>query len=187
MAELTKEQITFLKRHSIAPAQIFDASTTKNKTARISQMDALELSFYFSGAACQKGGHTLRTKSGHCIQCDTSKIAYQLRHSSAGFVYLAYSKNNKLAKVGFTKSSPQDRAVILRKEQYANVSDWVIKRKFKFEKNAGREEFAIHSLLEDYLKPITYEKQRGIMVECREVFSCEIEVAIKAFDEVTNA
>jgi hypothetical protein len=186
MAKLTNEQITFLNSQGISPAQLFDASHTKSKADREAQMDALELSLYFGGAACAKGGHTLRTKAGHCIQCDTSKIAYQLRHSAAGYVYLAYSQSKKLSKVGFTKSHPQERAEFLRKEQYANASDWTIKKMAKFEKDAGRREFAIHSHLERYLKPVTYEKYKGQMVECKEVFSCDLDVAIKAFDLLTK-
>ena len=186
MGLLTKEQINFLKSQGIAPAQVFDASMTKSKADRESKMEALELSFYFGGDACSKGGHTLRTKAGHCIQCDTSRIAYQLRYSASGHVYLAYSQSKRLAKVGFTKNHPQDRAELLRKEQYANASDWDIKKMMRFEKDAGRREFAIHSLLEAHLKPISYEKYKGQMVECREIFTCDLQLAITALDQVAK-
>lgn len=186
MALLTKEQIIFLKSQGIAPAQLFDASSTKSKVDRESKMKALELSLYFGGSACDKAGHTLRTKAGHCIQCDTSKIAYQQRHSASGYVYLAYSQSRKLAKVGFTKNHPQDRVESLRREQYANSLDWDLKKHIRYEKDAGRKEFAIHSLLEAHLKPISYEKYKGQMVECREVFTCDLQLAVKAFDQVTK-
>jgi T5orf172 domain len=186
MALLSKEQIVFLKSQGISPAQVFDASMTKSKADRESQMEALELSLYFGGAACSKAGHTLRTKAGHCIQCDTSKIAYQLRHSASGYVYLAYSQSRRLAKIGFTKNHPQERVDMLRREQYANAPDWELKKNIKYEKDAGRKEFAIHSLLEEHLKPISYEKYKGQMVECREVFTCDLPLAAKAFDQVTK-
>jgi hypothetical protein len=186
MASLSKEQIAFLKSQGIAPAQVFDASMTKSKVDRESKMEALELSLYFGGAACSKAGHTLRTKAGHCIQCDTSKIAYQLRHSASGYVYLAYSKSKSLAKVGFTKNHPQDRVEMLRREQYANAADWDLKKSIRYEKDAGRKEFAIHSLLEEHLKPISYEKYKGQMVECKEVFTCDLLLATKAFDQATK-
>lgn len=128
MAKLSNEQISFLKSQGVSPSQVFDASLIKGKAARDIQMEALEISFYVGGTACQKAGHTLRTKAGHCIQCDTSKIAYQLRNSSSGYVYLAYSKIKKFTKVGFTKSHPQDRADFLRREKYANALDWDIKK-----------------------------------------------------------
>jgi len=150
-------------------------------------MDLLELSLYYGGAACREGGHTLRTKAGHCIQCHTEKIAYQFRHSASGYVYLAYSQSKKLTKIGFTKNPPQARIDLLRQERYANASDWELKKMAKFEKDAGRREFAIHSLLENHLSPVFYEKYKGQMVECREVFSCEQQVAIKAFEQVTKA
>ena len=126
MAQLSKDQVSFLKSQAISPAQVFDASKTTSKADRESQMGVLELSLYFGDAACKKGGHTLRTKAGHCIQCDTSKIAYQFRHSASGYVYLAYSTNSGLTKVGFTKNHPQDRTELLRREKYARASDWDI-------------------------------------------------------------
>ena len=126
MLKLTHKQIEFLKSQGISPSQVFDASTVSTKTERESRMTALELYFYYGGAECRKGGHTLRTKAGHCIQCDHSKIAYQLRSSAAGYVYLAFSKNKKLSKVGFTKNHPSERIGLLVKESYANADDWIV-------------------------------------------------------------
>lgn len=37
---------------------------------------------------CQKG-HRLKTRSGHCIQCNTSRIAFQRRSSNKGVIYVA--------------------------------------------------------------------------------------------------
>ncbi len=145
-----------------------------------------ELSFYFGHSACRNGGHTLKTKAGHCIQCDTSRIAYQLRNNAAGFVYLAYSQSKKLVKVGFTKNLPKYRAELLNRERYATAIDWEIKKLAKFDKDAGKREFAIHSRLEDFLKPVAYEKYKGQMVDCREVFSCPLDVAVTVFDAVTR-
>lgn len=186
MAKLSKEQIAFLKEQGISPSQVFDASLVKSKLEVQKQMKELELSFYFGQSACRIGGHTLKTRAGHCIQCHTSKIAYQLRSSASGYVYLAYSQSKKLAKVGFTKNPPKERAELLSREQYATAADWEIRKLVKFDKDAGKKEFAIHSRLEGYLKPVAYEKYKGQMVECREVFNCPLEVAAKVFDEVTR-
>ena len=76
---------------------------------------------------------------------------------------------------------------MLRQEQYATASDWEIKKLAKFDRDAGKKEFTIHSRLEGYLKLVAYEKYKGQMVECREVFSCPLEVASRVFDEVTRA
>jgi hypothetical protein len=187
MTTLTKAQVKFLLAQCIAPSQVFDASFTKSEAERKEQMTALDMRFYYGGAICLRGGHTLRSKAGGCIQCDTSRIAFQHRHSAAGFVYLAYSESKKFAKVGLTKNHPQDRAGVLRVEQYANALDWQIVNFAKFDKDAGKVEFAIHSRLKIYIMPVTYEKYKGHVVTCREVFSCSRRVALRAFGEITKA
>lgn len=184
MAKLTADQIFFLKLQHISPSLIFDASGY-SKSERTSMMETQEKLFYFGDATCKRAGHSLRAKAGHCIQCDTSKIAYQLRSSAAGYVYLAFSPSTKYVKVGFSKHHPQDRAEILRKEAYGNIRDWDAKKVMKFEKDTGRIEFSIHSKLEPYLKSITYTRGNGEITECREIFSCNLELAKNIFDEIT--
>ncbi len=137
--------------------------------------------FYSGGARCAKGGHSLRTKAGHCIQCDTSKIAYQLRSAASGYIYLAYSAATSLVKIGFTKHHPQDRAKLLREQRYANADDWDVKKLAKLERDAGKIEFSLHAALEQYQRPITYSKTAGQIVECREVFACDLSTAFAAF------
>lgn len=85
------------------------------------------------------------------------------------------------------KNHPGERAELLKKEQYATATDRKTKKQARFEKDAGKREFAIHSLLECYQKTVAYEKYKGQMVECRKVFSCPLEIASKAFDAVTRA
>jgi hypothetical protein len=145
-------------------------------------MEALGTPFYYGGVSCKAAGHTLRTKPGHCIQCDTSKIAYQLRHSASGYVYIAYSGFRQYAKVGYSQAHPHERIAFLRRENYGSASDWELKDATHLEKNAGKQEFAIHALLERYRKPVTYEKYPGILVECREIFACPLPIAVAAFE-----
>lgn len=184
MAKLTSEQIFFLKSQHISPSLVFDASGY-SKAARTSIMEEQEKLFYFGDALCKLAGHSLRTKSGHCIQCDTSKIAFQLRSSATGYVYLAYSPSTNNIKVGYSKYHPQERAGLLRNEAYGKIKDWDVKKLTKFEKDAGRIEFAIHAKLEPYLKSISYTRGNGEIVECREIFSCNLDVAKNVFDEIT--
>jgi len=180
MAQLTVDQIRFLKLQNVSPSLLFDG-TGLTKAQRDLAMDGLEKYFYYGGTACAKAGHTLRSKAGHCIQCDTAKIAYQLRSSASGYVYLAYSKSTKLTKVGYSKHHPQDRGQFLRKEAYGNINDWDIKKIAFLNKDAGKKEFQIHSALEKYQISINYEKARNVFVECREIFNCDLEVAVAAF------
>lgn len=186
MATLSEAQIQFLVEQGISLSQVFDGSGLRAKD-RVAKMDALGTPFYYGGAACQAAGHTLRTKPGHCIQCDTSKIAYQLRHSASGHVYIAYSASRQFAKVGYSQAHPNDRITFLRRECYGTASDWELKDTVLLDRHAGQREFAIHALLERHRKPVVYEKYPGVFVECREIFSCPQHVAMAAFNEALRA
>lgn len=179
MAELTLEQFNFLKSQRISLSSLFDASGL-SQDERKQQMKLLDKLFYFGGAKCKAGGHSLRTRSGHCIECDTSKIAFQQRHSASGYVYLAYSKSHQLVKVGYSSEHPQDRNEFLRKEGYGNIRDWDVKQIASRTSDAGKLEFDIHGELEGYRYRIVYEK-RGQLVECREIFRCSLEHALAVF------
>jgi hypothetical protein len=182
MATLTNEQLAFLRDQGISLSQVFDASGLRAKE-RISKMDAIEAPFYYGGALCQAKGHSLRTKPGHCIQCDTSKIAYQLRNAAAGHIYLAYSQSRQYAKVGYTKTNPDERIAFLRRENYGNATDWQLKQSVLVSRDAGRREFEVHAKLEAHRKPVVYEKYEHVLVECREIFACPLSVASEAFCE----
>lgn len=184
MARLTQTEILFLKSQNISLSLVFDATGLSGEE-RKQQMKLLEKPFYYGGALCNAGGHSLRSRSGHCIQCDTAKIAYQLRSSASGYVYLAYSPSTTYVKVGYSAQHPQERADLLRKTRYGNVSDWDVKRLLQLSRDAGKTEFAIHAALEKYQRPITYWKGHDL-VECREIFVCSLEEALRVFDTVVR-
>ena len=184
MGALTDEQVKFLNSQSISLSQVYDASGL-SKQERIAQMDRLQVPFYYGGAACQASGHTLRTKAGHCIQCDTSKIAYQLRQSADGFVYLAYAKSKRYLKVGVSKNEPSERLNTLRFEAYGGVSDWEMIKKVRLD-YAGKKEFEIHSALEPFRIAASYVKSNGKIQECRELFCCDLKSALKVFDRLIS-
>jgi hypothetical protein len=185
MAQLTSDQISFVNSHIIPISKFFDA-TGLSKDERVRAMDVLGKVFYYGGAGCKNGGHTLRTKSGHCIQCDTSRIAFQMRSTASGYVYLAQSPSTKLIKIGYSKLHPQDRGEFLRKEAYGGIKDWDIKRICHVEKDAGKKEFLAHSALSEFNKNIVYEKYKGIYVECREIFSCDLDYALSTFKGIVE-
>lgn len=185
MARLTDEQLQFIKSQNLPLSNFFDASGLLAEE-RIRAMTALEIPFYYGGAIC-KEGHSLRAKRGHCIECDTSRIAFQLRNSASGYVYIAFSPSAKLIKIGYSKLHPQDRGSFLRNEAYGNIRDWDIKKVAHAQKDAGKKEFLIHSTLSKYQKPVIYEKNRGLFVECREIFECELDHAINVFNSIINA
>lgn len=186
MASLTSDQRLFLKRQGVSLSLVFDASGL-SKTQRLSQMEQLDKKFYYGGASCKAAGHTLRSKAGHCIECDTAKIAFQLRSSQSGYVYIAYSRRGLCAKVGVTSVGPKERIALLAASGYANCTDWSLIESVYLMRNAGSKEFQIHSLLERFQRQVVYEKQCGVEQECREVFFCKLPHALTAFQMVLSS
>lgn len=185
MAKLDASQIEFLKKHGISLSTILDASGLTKRDREIA-MTEIGANFYYSDSLCQKAGHALRTKPGHCIQCDTSKIAFQSRSSASGYVYLAQAAGCKLLKIGYSNAHPADRIQYLNREAYGGVPDWDLKKVVYIDSDAGRTEFLIHSILEHDRANATYTNQKGVVVECKEIFSCSLDKALRAFATATQ-
>jgi hypothetical protein len=177
--DLTIDELRFLREQKIPLSQVFDGRAL-SKIDRETEMKSLEMNFYI-GSPCNERSHRLRTRKGHCIQCKTERIAYQLRSSDSGYVYLAYSDSGKCAKVGMTSVDAKFRVSILAQSGYAGQHDWRLIEHKLLNKGAGRTEFKIHSLLSEYQKPVGYLKQ-GNEVLCSEVFFCDIDIAKNTFN-----
>jgi hypothetical protein len=120
---LTREELDFLRSQNLSAADVYDARGQSAATWK-AKVRSAGLTVVL-GAPCRNGGHRLRTRSGHCIQCDTSKLSYQLRHHSPGYVYIAGSRSAKLIKIG-TAIDIEQRLRNLRNQAYGNVTDWAM-------------------------------------------------------------
>ena len=168
MTGLTNEQIRFLKEHEIHPKYVFNAYGYSKSEYRVIMKDLNKLVAY-NVTPCQKEGHTLRTRSGHCCQCNTAVIAYQKRHDSAGVVYIAGSLTGKLVKIGFSKAV-EVRAESLNRTKYAGFDDWKILLALS-SKDAGRIETKSNSLLRKYAFSTDYEHD-GHSQDSHETYHC---------------
>lgn len=81
---LTKEEMRFMQSQGIAPDDVFDTKGRSPKAVKVEAKAAGKR--LLLGAPCQAAGHRLRTRAGHCVQCDPSKIAYQRRTEVPGDV-----------------------------------------------------------------------------------------------------
>src|SRR5947208_2447587 len=81
---LTQDEINFLSRHGLSPEDVLDGRHLSQAGAR-SRAEELGKTLVL-GSPCRARGHKLRTRPGHCAQCDPKKIAYQGRFSSPGYV-----------------------------------------------------------------------------------------------------
>lgn len=183
--KLTKEQEAFLESQGIPLSAAFDASSMP-KSVYSQVMKKLGKLVAFGVTPCDRAGHTLRTRHGHCIQCGTHHLAFIQRYSESGVIYVAHSASKKLTKVGVT-GDVSERIKMLNSYGYAGVNDWRVWYQRGMENNAGRVENFIHNKLLKYKISVNYEKE-GRLVECQEVFDCGYEIAtLEAMESIKYA
>lgn len=168
MKGLTSNQIRFLKEQNIHPKYVFDAQGLSPSEYRVIMKELNKLIAY-NVTPCQKEGHTLRTRAGHCCQCDTAKIEFLKRNDSAGIVYIAGSLFGQVIKIGFSKAV-EVRAESLNRTKYAGFNDWEILYALRSE-DAGRIETKSNSLLHRYAYPLDYEHD-GQWQDSYETYHC---------------
>ena len=178
---LDEEQIIFLANHNIPQENLFNA--TGIRTASYQQkMRDLRVDIAYGTTRCAKNNHTLRTRAGHCIQCDPKKISFLIRHETSGEVYVAESiKGKKLIKVGCSISAVE-RIYVSNIEQYGGRSDWLLKYKTRVNK-MGFIESSVHKELEMYAVSGLFYYKEGEKIQCREIFSCSFEAAINTLKQ----
>lgn len=182
MTDLTDSQIAFLNHHNIPLSSVFDAAgMPKREYGKI--MRELGLSVAIGVTPCGKANHSLRNRSGHCVQCNTSYLAYQSRFSEHGFVYVAGSILKKVLKIGLTQE-PRQRMEALNREEYGGVYDWEAIY-YAEVPNAGRVEFESQKLLRNFSLPLTYVSH-GLTTHCHETFRCSCSEAIQAVEDVAE-
>lgn len=179
---LTSEQLNFLEEHNVPFEKVFDAQglTKKEYHAR---MKELHKSIAFNVTPCRKKGHTLRNRSGHCIQCNTAYLAFQKRNDSEGIVYIAKSNKGNIIKIGYSKSF-DTRSESLNRTEYAGYSDWIIEFAIK-SKKAGKIEHRISSALSDHSQKTHYEHDNHLQ-EATEIFNCRFELAVEELLEICD-
>lgn len=179
---LTRDQIEFLAKHGVPEHNVFNA-TGMSTVVYKQRMGEGDYDIAYGTSACVKGGHTLRTSSGHCIQCDVVKLSFLLRHRRSGEVYIAESTMGTIIiKVGSGKSSVT-RISGLNSELYAGRHDWTMKYHYGV-KNMGLVESEVHAALSKFAITDKYYLKDGEKIFCREIFLCSDFVAINALREI---
>ena len=181
---LTEDERAFLAAHSIPLSKVFDAEGMRAKDYR-ALMREEEIPFACRTTPCQAGGHRLRTRKGHCVQCDPAKIAFMLRWNDPGAVYVAWSPSRRLVKVGSTRDATA-RISMLNGVAYGGANDWAIEFDAWCEDDAGVAEARIHAALAKWQAQANY--WNGVRtVQCRELYRCGLEHALAVCSEVVDA
>jgi hypothetical protein len=144
---------------------VFDA-TGLSKSRYEPIMKELEKSFAYGVTPCRAAGHTLRSRAGHCIQCNTACIAFQKRHQKDGYIYIAGSVSSRMIKIGVT-GDIQNRRASLNQKLYGGANDWEILLSAHIG-NAGRIESDAHKALSVFSTEGTYISE-GRVTECYEL------------------
>src|SRR5690606_2363499 len=95
--KMTNEERNFIIEQGL-PEELFIDANRQSINQIEGKMKSLGKVFEYNSIPCDQYGHTIRTRAGHCIQCDTARIAFILRHVSFGTVYIAGSIKGQLIK-----------------------------------------------------------------------------------------
>ena len=66
-----------------------------------------------------------RSRKGHCVQCDTAKLAFAGRHDLEQYIYIAGSLRARLIKIGVCVDLLQ-RVRQICTERHGDAADWEI-------------------------------------------------------------
>lgn len=178
MTQLFPDQLEFLDKHGIPLSAVFDASDLKKSEYKFLMKELGKLVAY-GVSPCKKAGHTLRTRAGHCLQCDPLKLVYLLRHINTGMVYIAGSRSGSFLKVGSAVDA-QKRISTLNSWAYASQNDWSLISSFSCNK-AGSVEHLVQKGVSDFAYPAQYTRD-GRQVDCLEIYKCNYSRILQAVE-----
>jgi len=183
---LTPSEISFLDSQHLSEGDLYDGRLEGRQQYSLAAKHLGKT--VIIGSKCKLKGHRLRTRSGHCMQCHPSKIAYASRHSESAYLYVAASHKTKILKVGISKNIVR-REQSLSNQNYGGLGDWEIICSIKIP-NAGAVEGEVHAAVQQYQIVKSYtkdglEQQAGELVEVslrvlhKELIACLKEAKIK--------
>ena len=123
MIKLNSTEMAFISRHDISIEEIFDVRGLPGSRWKQDSKER-EIPFVY-GNACYNGGHRLKNRSGHCIQCDTARIRFIRRETETADLYIAVASNGALFKVGVARDRIT-REQSLRRDRYGGAGEWRI-------------------------------------------------------------
>lgn len=183
MPDLSPEQRTFLAAHAIPLSLVFDASgMTRGRYQELMAQQGKQ--FAFGTGICNRLHRSIRSRTGHCMQCNPARIAFVLGEDAPANVYIAGSKLARLLKVG-RSSDLNSRLRNLNVERWANRGDWLLLA-FAHTKRAGRVERLVHGRLSSWGASCDYV-QGGIWHHSHEVFRCDFADAKDALEAALSA
>lgn len=181
-SELTPVELVFLRSQGLTSDDVFDARWMSQ--ARWFKEIKEAGKTIALGSPCRKARHRLRSRKGHCVQCDTKVLAFAGRFELKQYLYIAGSINARLIKIGVCKDIRQRIGQICA-ERHGDARDWEVIYAVEIER-AGEIEDHVLSRLGRYAISSTYWKN-GFLQQSIELRSCSISQALDALTaEIEN-
>ena len=173
----------FFEKHNIDLKYVIDANQNPVNDSLIALMRNENKYFVYNTTFCEKG-HNLRSRSKHCIVCDTFKIQIYKELYDPGFVYIAGSKRKGIIKIGSSKDNwtiIKREGYLNEKKGYAETNDWKILYSVFCDKR-GFHEKEIHKLMKPFhAEGFVYQKED--LTNSTEVYYSSYKNAHKIFCE----
>ena len=113
---LTEEEKIFIKSQNLETSDFFDARGLGGPKKYHDLAKENGCRFVISNAC--DNGHRLKTRSGHCIICNSATIAFQKRDSIEGTIYVAVC--GKYCKIGVIDNKRNTSEVLNHREFQIN-------------------------------------------------------------------
>lgn len=155
----------FISKHQITKNILIDAKGQPVNSIKEFMKDN-DIYFAYNTTVC-KNGHNIRSRSGHCVVCDVTRIAFVKRSFKNGYLYLFGSKSNQFLKLGMTTEKIENRLQKLKSRQVGGTQDWEVLLTLKVD-NTNLHEFNLHNILVDYKVKSAYYQG----TESKELFRC---------------
>lgn len=174
---LTASELRFLRSQGLCPDDVMDV---RHMPQRMWFREIKERGKTIAlGSRCRKAGHRLRSKKGHCVQCDTKILAFASRFNLRQYLYIAGSLHARLIKIGVSKDLRQ-RLRQIRAERHGDARDWEVIYAVEIER-AGEIEDRVLSRLGRYSIDSHYWKD-GVLRQSIELRRCTISQAMQAMN-----
>jgi hypothetical protein len=124
MSVFTSGELAFLARHKFAEDDVYDGRGEGKRWREYQAKEAGKV-LILTSVRCRAMRHRIRTRAGHCAQCNPASIAFTRRETLEGYVYIAGTLQGCLMKIGEAGDIGQ-RVRQLKAEAYGGFSDWRI-------------------------------------------------------------
>jgi hypothetical protein len=169
---LTKEQETFVKKHKISQDLLINANGEGMSDELLQQMHDEGKVFAYNVNDCPENAeHSIRTISGDCPQCDTTKVTAALREHKNGYIYIAGSKKGAMIKVGSANETKARTPTFdISSSKYGGYDDWEVLFHARTV-TMGRIERQFQEKLSEYKTSYQFEKA-GKLQNGGELYRC---------------